>query len=308
MDDLVSIIIPTFNRPKWLADAIRSATNQSYQSIEVIVVDDGSQPRINQQVLEQFCNVKYIFQENLGVGAARNTGLAISQGKYIQFLDDDDWLTTDAIRVKLSEFISKPDHGVVYSDLYLTDENGVVISRYFKRLPRPLPSGDLYPLLVERNFIPVHSLFWKRQVLEKVGSFTNRSSLEDWEYLVCAAEFSTFSAIDNPLGYYRNHEQSRSHNSGELYQSKLVFQTYVSESKRFGLLPSSQRNRLLSRFAFQQWAFGDPQKAHHFLALARQDNPSALLPILTKYLMLFGRPVARWLVKVRGLVWKIIGR
>jgi len=58
-----------------------------------------------------------------------------------------------------------------YSDLYLTDENGIVSSKCFEHKPRPLPSGDLYPILVERNFIPVHSLLWKRQVLEEVGGF-----------------------------------------------------------------------------------------------------------------------------------------
>jgi len=308
MDALVSIIIPTFNRPKWLEAAIRSSTDQSYQLIEVIVIDDGSQPRVNQQVLEQFHNVKYIYQENSGLGAARNAGLAISQGNYIQFLDDDDWLSPDAIQVKLSEFVSKPDLGVVYSDLYLTNENGNISSKCFEHKPRPLPSGDLYPILVERNFIPVHSLLWKRQVLEEVGGFPNRSGLEDWECLVRAAEFSTFSALDIPLGYYRIHKQSMSHDFDSMYQSKLNFQTYISASKRFGLLPSKQRNQLLTKFAFQQWAFGDPQKAHHNLDLARQDDRSALLPFLLRFFMLFGQPVAKWLVKARGLIWEKIGR
>ncbi len=261
MDDLVSIIIPTFNRPELLVDAIRSAANQTYKSTEVIVVDDGSQPRLDQQVLEPFCNMKYIYQYHSGVGAARNTGLASSQGKYIQFLDDDDWLSPDAIQRKLSEINLSQDIGAVYSDLYLTDEKGVVGSRFFENLPRPLPNGDLYPILVEHNFIPVHSLLWKRQVLEKIGGFSNRSNLEDWELLIRAAEFSTFSAIDKPLGYYRIHGRNKSHNSVSRYQSQLGFQAYISESIRFGLLPQSQRIHLLSKFAFQQWAFGDPHKA-----------------------------------------------
>ena len=130
----------------------------------------------------------------------------------------------------------------------------------------------------------------------------------DWECLVRAAELSTFSALDIPLGYYRIHEQSKSHNFDSIYQSKLIFETYISESKRFGLLPSIQRNRLLTRFAFQQWAYGDPKKAHDFLVRARQDNPSAILPFLLRYFMLIGRPVGKWLVKVRGLVWQKIGR
>jgi hypothetical protein len=99
-----------------------------------------------------------------------------------------------------------------------------------------------------------------------------------------------------------------SHDFDSMYQSKLNFQTYISASKRFGLLPSKQRNQLLTKFAFQQWAFGDPQKAHHNLDLARQDDRSALLPFLLRFFMLFGQPVAKWLVKARGLIWEKIGR
>jgi len=308
MNDLVSVIIPTFNRPKWLEEAIGSATFQTYPSIEIIVVDDGSQKQINQQVLEKFTKVKYIYQKNSGLGAARNTGLAKSQGKFVQFLDDDDWLATNAIQIKLAGLLSNPDAGVVYSDLYLTNENGKVLSKSFDRIPRPLPSGDLYPIIIERNFIPVHALIWKREVLEKVGGFGKRSGYEDWDCLVRAAEFCTFSAVDLPLGYYRKHKLTMSHGFEAMYQNKLFFQTQISESERFGLLPSGQRTRLLTRFAFLQWAFGDPQKAHDFLAKAHQGEPSAILPTLLRAFMLFGRSAAKWVVKTRGIVWQKIGR
>jgi glycosyltransferase involved in cell wall biosynthesis len=305
--DLISIIITTYNRTQWLNQALKSAVEQTYHPVEVIVVDDGSDNRDVKTIAEKYSQVQYIYQKNQGLGAARNLGIACSKGKWIQFLDDDDWLSMDAIQAKLSLFVSRPDLGVVYSDLYLTDENGIVCSRCFEHITRPLPSGDIYPILVERNFIPVHSLLWKRQVLEEVGGFPNRSGLEDWECLVRAAEFSTFSALDIPLGYYRIHEQSMSHDLDSMYQSKLSFQTYISGSKRFDGLPSIQRNRLLTKFAFQQWAFGDPQKAHHYLDLARQDERSALLPSLLRFFMLFGQPIAKWLVKARGLIWEKIG-
>ncbi len=139
--------------------------------------------------------------------------------------------------------------------------DGITRSKSFKRIPRPLPSGDLYPVLVERNFIPVHSVLWKREVLEKVGGFANRSGHEDWECLVRAAEFSTFSAIDKPLGYYRIHKNNMSNEFRAMFQGKLDFQAYISESKRFRILPSRQRTRLLTRFALQQWALGESKKA-----------------------------------------------
>ena len=305
---LVSIIIPTYNRPKWLVEAIRSAAHQSYPAIEIIVVDDGSLPCVNWPVLEQFGNVKYVYQENSGMGIARNSGLAISTGEYIQFLDDDDWLSMEAVQLKLAEFSSNPHLDVVYSDLYLTDENGIVTSRYFKHIRRPLPVGDLYPVLVERNFIPIHGLLWKRQVLEKIGGFKNISGHEDWDCLIRASEFCTFGPLDLPLGYYRTHPTSRAHNFEAMYQGKLIAQTDLSQSERFSSLPTAQRVRLLTLFAFQQLAFGDTQQARQFLVVAHQLAPAAFLPILLRQILGWGRPIAQWLVKYRGIIWKKMGR
>jgi len=86
---LVSIIIPTYNREHILKDAINSALKQTYPNKQIIVVDDGSVDGTH-DVVSQFTEVKYIYQENGGQGKARNTGLLHAQGVYIASLDSDD--------------------------------------------------------------------------------------------------------------------------------------------------------------------------------------------------------------------------
>ena len=92
---IVSVIIPTYNRAHLIDKAIKSVLNQTYQDFEIIVVDDGSTDNTN-EVLKNFTDsrIHYIFHtSNLGVSAARNTGIKTSQGEYIALLDsDDDWL------------------------------------------------------------------------------------------------------------------------------------------------------------------------------------------------------------------------
>jgi glycosyltransferase involved in cell wall biosynthesis len=92
-DFSVSVIIPTHDRRKELHRALNSIFNQTWPADEVIVIDDGSKDDTKQTVTDSFPQVKYISQENLGVSAARNTGIKMASSQWLAFLDsDDEWL------------------------------------------------------------------------------------------------------------------------------------------------------------------------------------------------------------------------
>jgi len=95
---LVSVIIPTFNRCDFAEKAIISVLNQSYFNFELIVVDDGSTDNTKEMVRSFFPHVKYLYQDNRGVSAARNFGVANSLGNYIAFLDSDDQWKRDKLK------------------------------------------------------------------------------------------------------------------------------------------------------------------------------------------------------------------
>jgi len=91
--DLVSVIIPTYNRAMGCKAAVESVLSQTHGNVEVIVVDDGSRDNTREVISGMDDRVKYIYQANAGVSAARNTGLGAATEKYIAFLDSDDsWL------------------------------------------------------------------------------------------------------------------------------------------------------------------------------------------------------------------------
>src|SRR5215831_612931 len=90
---LVSVIIPSYNSKQFVTQAIQSARSQSYPSIEIILIDDGSTDGTSELMSEfERLNVKYIKQNNAGASPARNTGIALAQGEFVQFLDADDVL------------------------------------------------------------------------------------------------------------------------------------------------------------------------------------------------------------------------
>lgn len=100
MNDLISIIVPVYNVEKYLKRCIDSCINQTYKNIEIILVDDGSLdecPRICDEYKEKDCRIKVIHKKNGGLSDARNVGIKESKGKYITFVDSDDYIDSDYI-------------------------------------------------------------------------------------------------------------------------------------------------------------------------------------------------------------------
>lgn len=106
---MVSIIIPTYNRSKYLVEAVESCLTQTFQNIEIIIIDDGSTDG-TEEMLEHSLNkewlnlpITYLKQKNAGASAARNFGLAHAKGDFIQFLDSDDLLYPNKLELQLAE-------------------------------------------------------------------------------------------------------------------------------------------------------------------------------------------------------------
>src|SRR5438552_22186 len=123
-DLLVSVIIPSYNRANLLGSAIESVLSQTWTNLEIIVVDDGSSD--NTAEMAAAYKVKYYFQENRGLpAAARNTGLNHASGKFICFLDSDDWMKPHALEYNIKILLNDPTLAMVsgsYSIIYEPDE------------------------------------------------------------------------------------------------------------------------------------------------------------------------------------------
>lgn len=115
-EPLVSIIIPCYNREKYISQAIESALNQTYPNTELIVVDDGSSDN-SVSVIESYGEqIKLIKQANKGVSSARNTGFSAASGDYIIFLDSDDWLSLDIIESHIKTVLKWPEVDICCAD------------------------------------------------------------------------------------------------------------------------------------------------------------------------------------------------
>lgn len=114
---LVSVIIPVYNCEKYLAEAIESVLAQTYQPLEIIVVDDGSTDR-SAEVAQRFSSsVRYYFQPQSGAGAARNYGTELAQGSFFAFLDADDFWVKDKLTRQMEVFDSEPEVDIVFGHI-----------------------------------------------------------------------------------------------------------------------------------------------------------------------------------------------
>lgn len=237
---LISVIIPCYNYGRFLAQTLDSLISQTYPHWECIIVDDGSTDNTS-QVAEQFVRndsrFRYVYQENSGVSAAKNTGLKNSTGDYIQFLDSDDLIESKKFEQQISFMQQQGEVDILYSNMLYFPSEDPSRRRYCMWLAEkddrpwmPEVSGEgskILRELVHGNIMVINSPLLRRTVIEKVGLFDESiRSWEDWDYWLQCAIGNRYFQYDNPpgsLALVRMHPESVSKNTWNmLFNSFLV--------------------------------------------------------------------------------------
>ena len=231
----VSVIIPTYNRAKFLLDAIESVLNQTYPNVEIIVIDDGSTDN-TKEVLKPFDGkIRYLSSNHSGVAHARNLGMRAASGKYIAFLDSDDMYLPYKLSLQV-DFIEKhPAIGMVCSDISGRYEDGT-LDEFFLRnyhsfwnrknltykdifsesgvfttdvLVRAIEyySGDIFKYVLHEPLIPSNTILFDKKILEVVG-YQNVSYrfAQEYEFVVRICKHFRIAFLDIPTYILAVHE------------------------------------------------------------------------------------------------------
>jgi GT2 family glycosyltransferase/spore maturation protein CgeB len=180
---MVSVIVPTHNRPDMLVEALRSILNQTYQDFEIIVVNDaGSDVTEIINLLNKDNKITYVkHNRNRGLAAARNTGLKLARGKYIAYLDDDDVFYPQHLKT-LVDFLETHPCKAAYTDAYKAIQERQNVSYHtIKRVVVYSVEFNSDFMLVQ-NYIPVLCVMHERACLDEVGLFDESLEVhEDWD-------------------------------------------------------------------------------------------------------------------------------
>jgi glycosyltransferase involved in cell wall biosynthesis len=207
---LVSIIIPCYRQARFLSAAIQSVLAQSYQAIEMVVVNDGSDDDTEAVARSFDGEIRYHWQPNRGLSAARNAAISLSTGKYIHCLDADDRLAPEAIEWLVEASQCRDDVLCVMGARTFERDDLLAVGKEW--LP---PVGrHLEAKLLEINFGPPHMFLCSRSMLLAVGGFdTKMVFCEDWD-LWHRLVFAGIEVVAVPRigAFYRRHSGSMSRN------------------------------------------------------------------------------------------------
>ena len=200
-ESLITVIIPTYNRAYCIKKSIDSVLSQTYENIELIIVNDGSTDNTD-DVVGSYSDsrIRYIkFEKNEGVSKARNEGIKLAEGEYIAFHDSDDVCHSDRLEKQLRLMEKIPECQLVfckyraYSDIVVDvpqeDEYDLSDSKY-----------GLLDILLRGNKIGTPTMFVRKSVFATVGMFdTNLKTQEDWDLAMRIAKQGTIRFLPEVL-------------------------------------------------------------------------------------------------------------
>jgi glycosyltransferase involved in cell wall biosynthesis len=283
---LVSVIIPAFNAEADIRQALNSVLAQTYQEIEVIVVDDGSSDATS-TIVEEFvrrdARFQLVRQTNAGVGAARNTAIRKARGKYIAPLDADDFWSPEKLEKQVACMEqSGNDTGLVYCWSTLTDKSGELVDES----STCTYEGRLRHALVLLNVLGNASVpLFRAAALEKVGLYLTRAEqggaqgCEDWDLALRVAEVVSIRVVPEYLVTYRQNGSSMSVDAEGMAASYAVIMSRARQ--RNSDLPSAAFRWSAGYFylylADKCYACGRYSDCLGFLEEAVRANPVLLL-------------------------------
>ena len=207
---LVSVVIPAFNAERHFPQAIESVLAQTYRNIEVIIVGDGSTdetPQLARAYARRDSRIRVFRQDNAGVGAARNRGMAEARGEFIAPLDADDFWNPEKLEKQTAVLVARGERwGFAYCWSNSVDREGTVTEPI---VHWPV-EGEIFEALIYRNIIGNASVpLFRASALREVGGYLTRADqggvqgCEDWDLSLRLAAKYSVAAVPEFLVAYR---------------------------------------------------------------------------------------------------------
>jgi hypothetical protein len=242
--DLVTVVIPDYNHARYVGDAIESVLAQTYQHVEILVVDDGSTDDSEEVVARFGTRVRYVKQENKGLSAARNTGIELARGEFIAVLDADDMYEPQFVSRLVGVLSADPEAEAAFCGYRFVDAGNVPLPQVEARRLR---SEQVFVALVDGNFLVPEAWLVRRRCYMNVGPFdVSLTALEDLDMWLRISSGHRVVGVPDVLTRHRVLPGSMSTDPARQHRNRLKV-----IGKQFG--PESEPGEMTER---QRRAYG----------------------------------------------------
>jgi hypothetical protein len=234
MSYLISVIVPCYNQAHFLDETLNSILNQSYTNWECIIVNDGSPDNtenIAKKWIKKDQRFKYISKENGGLSSARNHGLKVAKGDFIQFIDSDDLLSFDKFKKSINAFKNQ-DAAIVITNFIRFKKKLHQFKKAFCRLENQEFTYDSILLQWDREFsIPIHCGIFKKEIIGNIRFNEKLRAKEDWFFWIQFFKSSPKVVfINENLAQYRMHQKGMTKNNSLMEENLKKVYLFIFNS------------------------------------------------------------------------------
>lgn len=285
----VSVVMLSYNHERYIAEAIESVLRQTFEDLELIIVDDASTDN-SQQIIQTYAQndprVKYVFHtQNEGIAKTSNDGLVRVSGRYVALASSDDVWVENKIEKQMVA-IKKFPHHIIWGNGQLIDQNGQDLGIDFCCFVDPHhrrrhKSGNIFSDLIKGNYISSQTLLFEKEVLSFFRFNEHFKYLNDYIFCLDLASQYPFYFMDDCLFKYRRHPSNTTQTNKKVWQrDRILSQIYILKkySPRMKLKEKSRTNFFLGKFLIEN----KPNWARKFIL-----KSICLNPLKTSYLRLY---------------------
>lgn len=280
MSPQVSVLIPSYNHAHYLVHALQSVISQTYSDWEAIIIDDGSTDD-TQHVAAQFADprIRYIYQENQGLSAARNTGIRAASSDIIALLDADDVWVSDYLESMLASFEKTPEAVAVYCGFKYIDENGTEVGLPSNKVVPPGEFREYYS--ANGNWLVPSGVVFRKVVAQDSGCFDESlRAVEDAYLWSKMSQRGLFIGVPRPLVGYRRHAANMSSDPQRMVSSNYqILERYHGPPQGDISTWSERKIYVYTKYfrsaATRYLAYGDLQMSAYFFLRMQEITPEA---------------------------------
>ena len=235
---MISVIIPTYNRAGTILRSVNSVLNQTYEDLELIIIDDGSTDNTKKLIEEiEDDRIRYIYLgANGGASNARNVGVSYALGEWIAFQDSDDAWRPEKLEKQMQLVHEHPEYSLIYSSFEYHDSKDNS-SGFPARPYNGTMEGDLYSSLLLCNVIGCPTMLIKKEAFIQSNGFdVNYNSLEDWEFVIRFSKNNLIGFVPDYLMDVYLLDSGVSSRVAPYYESRCrMLAEYREDIMKFGL-------------------------------------------------------------------------